>query len=59
MRLNNGRLPAILNLIKEKFVRVQPPLKPHILFCSSGLAIFSGFHDIPQNVSIVYINVIN
>ena len=50
---------AILNLIKSKFVRVHPPLKSHILFYSNGVAILSGFHDIPQNILIGYTDVIN
>ena len=31
---------------------VHPLLKPHNLFYSDGVAILSGFHDIPQNLSV-------
>ena len=34
-------------------------LKPHIFFYSNGVAILSGFHDIPQNILIGYTDVIN
>ena len=42
-----------MNLIELTFFKVYPPMKPHILFYS-GLAIVSGFHDIPQNFVIIY-----
>ena len=57
---NNGRLSAILNSIELNIFRVHSPLKPHILFFSIyGVAIFSSFHDIPQNILIGYTYVIN
>ena len=39
---------AILNLIKSNFFKMHPLLKPYNLFYSNGVAILSGFHDIPQ-----------
>ena len=42
----------ILNLIMFKIFRVHPPLKSHIVFYINGLAILSGFHDIPKNLLI-------
>ena len=38
---------------------MHPLLKPHNLFCSNGVAILSGFHDIPQNLSVGFTDVIN
>ena len=40
------RYQAILNLIKLKIYRAYPYLKPHILFCSNGLAIWHRLSDI-------------
>ena len=39
---------AILNLINLKFFKMHPLPKPYNLFDSNGVAILSGFHDIPQ-----------
>ena len=39
---------AILNLIKLKIFKRHPLLKPYNLFYSNGVAILSGFHDLPQ-----------
>ena len=50
VKVNNGRKVAIWNLIKSKFVKMHPLLKPYSLFYSNGVAILSGFHDIPQNI---------
>ena len=38
---------------------MHPLLKPHNLFYSNGVAILSGFHDIPQNISVGFTDVIN
>ena len=38
---------------------MHPLLKPHNLFYSNGVAILSGFHDIPQNISVGFNDVIN
>ena len=38
---------------------MHPLLKPHNLFYSNGVAILSGFHDIPQNLSVEFTDVIN
>ena len=38
---------------------MHPLLKSHILFYRNGVAILSGFHDIPQNFSIGFTNAIN
>ena len=38
-QVNNGRQTAISNLIKLIYFMLHPPLKPHILFHSNGLAI--------------------
>ena len=38
---------------------MHPLLKPYNLFHSNGVAILSGFHDIPQNISVEYTVVIN
>ena len=38
---------------------MHPPLKPHNLFYSKGVAILSGFHDISQNLSVEFTDVIN
>ena len=37
-----------LNFINFKFFKMQPLLKPYNLFDINGVAILSGFHDIPQ-----------
>ena len=36
---------------------MHPLLKPYNLFYSSGVAILSGFHDIPQNISVGFTDV--
>ena len=38
---------------------MHPLLKPHNLFHSNGVAILSGFHDIAQNISVGFTDVIN
>ena len=48
VKVNNGRLAAILNLVKLNFLKMHPPLKPDKLFDSNGVVILSGFHDIQQ-----------
>ena len=59
VEVNNGRWAAILNFIDLKFFKMHPLLKPYNLFYSNGVAILSGFHDIPQNISDGFTNVIN
>ena len=47
--MNNGRYAAMLNLIELKFFKMHSLLKPYNLFMKAiGVAILSGFHDIPQ-----------
>ena len=41
------------------FFKMHPLLKPHNLFYGNGVAILSGFHDIPQNLSVGFTDVIN
>ena len=48
VEVNNGQETAILNFIDLKFFKMHPLLKPHNLFTSTGVAILSGFRDIPQ-----------
>ena len=38
---------------------MHPLLKPYNLFDIYGVAILSGFHDIPQNLSVGFTDVIN
>ena len=38
---------------------MHPLLKTHNLCYSDGVAILNGFHDIPQNLSAGYTDVIN
>ena len=38
---------------------MRPLLKPYNLFYSNGVAILSSFHDIPQNISVGFTDVIN
>ena len=57
--MNNGRWAAILNFIDLKLFKIHPLPKPHNLFYSDGVAILSGFNDIPQNISVGFTNVIN
>ena len=59
VEVNNGRHAAIFNFIDMKFLKMHPLLKPHNLFYSNGVAILSGFHDIPQNLSVGFTDVIN
>ena len=40
------------------FQDASPP-ETHNLFYSNGVAILSGFHDIPQNLSVGFTDVIN
>ena len=42
MKVNNGRLAAILNLDKLNFFKMHPLLKPYNLFDINGEAILSG-----------------
>ena len=49
----------IFNFIDLKFFKMHPLLKPHKLFYSNGVAILSCFHDIPQNLSVGFTDVIN
>ena len=42
-----------------KFSMMDPLLKPYNLFYSNGVAILSCFHDIPQNISVGFTDVIN
>ena len=48
MKVNNGRLAAILNLDELNFFKMHPLLKPYNFFYSNGVDILSGFQDIPQ-----------
>ena len=48
VEVNSGRKAAILNFINLKFFKMHPLLKAYNLFHSNGVAILSGFHDIPQ-----------
>ena len=48
VKVNNGRLAAILNLDKMNFFKMHPLLKPYNLFYSNGVDILSSFYDIPQ-----------
>ena len=59
VEVNNGRKTAILNLINLKFFKMYPLLKPYNLFDIIGVAILSGFHDILQNLSGEFTDVIN
>ena len=59
VEVNNGRETAILNFINFKFFKMHPLLKSYNLFYGNGVAILSGFHDIPQNLSVGFTDVIN
>ena len=59
VEVNIGRWAAIFNLIDLKFFKMHPLQKPHNLFYSNSVAILSGFHDIPQNLSVGFTDVIN
>ena len=59
VELNNGRWAAILNYIDMKFSKMHPLLKPYNLFYINGVAILSGSHDILQNISVGFTDVIN
>ena len=48
VKVNNCWEAAILNFINLKFFKMHPLLKPYNLFDINGVAILSGFHDIPQ-----------
>ena len=48
VEVNNGRKAAIFNFINLTFFKMHPFLKPYNLFDINGVAILSGFHDIPQ-----------
>ena len=48
-----------MNFIDLIFFKMHPLLKPYNLFYSNGVAIFSGFHDIQQNISVGFTDVIN
>ena len=43
VKVNNGRLAAILNLDELNFFKMHPLLKPYNLFYSNGVDILSGF----------------
>ena len=57
--MNNDRWAAILNFIHLKVFKMHPLLKPYNLFYSNGVAGLGGFHDIPQNISVGFTDVIN
>ena len=57
--MNNGQWAAILTFIDLKFFKMHPLLKPYNLFYSDCVAILSGFHDIPQNISVGFTDGIN
>ena len=59
VEVNNGRSAAIFNFIDLKVFKMHPLLKPQNLFYINGVAILSGFHDIPQNLSVGFNDVIN
>ena len=59
VKVNNGGKAAILNLIDLKFFKMRSLLKPYNLFHINGVAISSGFHDIPQKISAGFTDVIN
>ena len=59
VEVNNGRWALIFNFIDLKFFKMHPLLKPHNLFYSNGVVILSGFHDISQNLSVGFTDVIN
>ena len=59
VEVNNDRWAAILNFFDLKFFEMNPLLKPYNLFYSNGVSIFSGFHNIPQNISAGFTDVIN
>ena len=59
VEVNNGRWATILNFIDLKFFKMHPLLKHYNLFYSNSVAILSGFHDIPQNISVRFTDVIN
>ena len=48
VEVNNGLKAVILNFIDLKFFKMHLLLKPYNLFHSNGVAILSGFRDIPQ-----------
>ena len=52
------RRPFLI-FIDLKFFKMHPLLEPQNLFYSNGVAILSGFHDIPQNLSVGFTDVIN
>ena len=43
-----AEMRPFFDLIKLKFFKMHPLLKPYSLFYSNGVTILSGFHDIPQ-----------
>ena len=47
VEVNNSRKAAIFNFINLKFFKMHPLLRPYNLFNINGVAILSGFHDIP------------
>ena len=59
VEVNNGREAAILNFIGLNFFKLHPLLKSYNLFYSNDVAILSGFHVIPQNISVGFTDVIN
>ena len=59
VEVNNSRWAAILNFIDLEFFKMHPLLKLYNLYYSNGVAISSGFHDIPLNISVGFTDVIN
>ena len=59
VKVNNGRWATILNFINLKFFKMLSLLKTYNLFYSNCAAILSGSHDIPQNISVGFTDVIN
>ena len=60
VEVNNGRWATILTFFFNlKFFTMHPLLKPDEFFYSNSVAILSGFHDIPQNISVGFTDVIN
>ena len=59
VEVNNDPWAGNLNFIDLKFFNMHPLLKSYNLFYSNGVAILSGFHEIPQNISVGFTDVIN
>ena len=54
-------MPIVCHFEFDKVKNFQGASSPktHILFFSNGVAILSGFHDIRQNISVGFTDVIN